>query len=378
MIAETVSYQLKRVISHGCSHSQLQRLTSLTMDGSVSGGAAKRHRSPPVEEVETALMPQLTTPATTPLMLLSFIKSFFDTLVFLRLCNPQGHPFFSFILIPPRVLRPFAGTQFTCMLFNHAERMHVLGCGFKGKLVRLMSLGMGNRFEPSTNWGACHKFMLFTVRRVVSKLMDAHRAELAKTAEVLCASGQCASAQMTVQQAIALGDLPTRALYAWLLLEGREGVVQDHAAALQLALEGTRLGCHHCQGVLSLRYHCYWSAGDCEDNGDVALELARESTRKGSKYGQFSLGQMYSSGHPLLTQTDEEEASCASRAAALFRLAIDQGFDGAQNFAGALYFGGRRGYPQDIPQALHLFRLAAAQGSLDGQLYASACARFSR
>jgi TPR repeat protein len=110
----------------------------------------------------------------------------------------------------------------------------------------------------------------------------------------------------------------------------------------------------------------------------ASLELARESTRKGSKYGQFSLGQMYSSGHPLLTQTDEEEASCASRAAALFCLAIDQGFDGAQNFAGAFYFGGRRGYPQDIPRALHLFRLAAAQGSLDGQLYASACARFSR
>jgi len=31
---------------------------------------------------------------------------------------------------------------------------------------------------------------------------------------------------------------------------------------------------------------------------------------------------MYSSGHPLLTQTDEEEASCDSRAADLLRLAI--------------------------------------------------------
>ena len=44
-----------------------------------------------------------------PLMLLALAKSYFDTLVWLQLCNPQGVSLFSFVRLAPRVSRPFAG-----------------------------------------------------------------------------------------------------------------------------------------------------------------------------------------------------------------------------------------------------------------------------
>jgi TPR repeat protein len=57
--------------------------------------------------------------------------------------------------------------------------------------------------------------------------------------------------------------------------------------AFQLAEEGVRLGCYHCHGVLA---YCYWGGYGCDANETRSLELAIESSNKGSKYGQLSLG----------------------------------------------------------------------------------------
>ena len=113
-----------------------------------------------------------------PLTLLALVKAHFDTLVWLQLCNPQGVAVFgvavfSFVRLAPRVPRPFAGAPVYDMSLTHAERLCAVGCGFKGRLVRLLSLGVGRHFEPQRNWGACHQMMQSTVRRVASKLMAA-------------------------------------------------------------------------------------------------------------------------------------------------------------------------------------------------------------
>jgi hypothetical protein len=79
------------------------------------------------------------------------IKSHFDTLVWLQLCNPQGVTLFSFFHIPPRVPRAFAGARVYDMSLLHAERLRAVGCGFKCMLVRLLSLGTGRHFEPQRN-----------------------------------------------------------------------------------------------------------------------------------------------------------------------------------------------------------------------------------
>ena len=103
-----------------------------------------------------------------PLTLLAVVKSHLDTLVWLQLCNPQGVAQFSFVCLPPRLPRPFAGAAVYDMSLTHAERLCAVGCGFKGRLVRLLSLGMGRHCEPQRNPGASHKMMLGIARRVAA------------------------------------------------------------------------------------------------------------------------------------------------------------------------------------------------------------------
>jgi TPR repeat protein len=284
-----------------------------------------------------------------PLMLLALAKSYFDTLVWLQLCNPQGVALFSFVRLLPRVPRPFAGVRVYGMSLTHAERRRLIGCGFKGKLVQLLSLVVGRHFEPQRNWGACHKMMQSNVRRVASKLMAAVRDEAANEAEELCASGQCAAAVVPLQRAIGFGDLPSLALKAWLLINGREGVAMDWNVAFELAKEGARLGCHHCQGVMA---YCYWGACGCGIHEAQSLEMARESSGRGSRYGQYTLGWLHHYGAGGLAED-------YAQAVAFYRLAAEQGLDGAQFLLGDMYY---NGIARDYAEALRWYQLAAAQG----------------
>jgi hypothetical protein len=250
---------------------------------SASGGAIKSEREPQVEEdapasLETTVHPQ-------PLMLLVLIKAYFDTLVWAQLCNPQGVVLFSFARHPPRLPRPFAGVAVYDMSLTHAERLCAVGCGFKGRLVRLLSLGAGRLFEPPMNRRACHQMMQSNARRVASKLMAAVRDKVAKEAEELCASGQCAAAVVPLQRAIDLGNFTSLALKAWLLIGGRESVAKDEQRGFELAEEGARLGCHHCQGVVA---YCYFFGYGCRKDAAQSLELARASSGNGSRYGQYT------------------------------------------------------------------------------------------
>jgi hypothetical protein len=225
------------------------------------------------------------------LTLQALVKSSQDTLVLLRLCDVQGAALFSFVQAAPRVPRPFAGAAVYGMwLMTHGERVRVVGCGLKGQLVRLLSLGVGRHFEPQRNWSACHKLMQSVARRVAAGLAAAVRDEVAKEAEELCASGRCGAAVVALQLAIDFGDSNSRALKAWLLIWGREGVAQDEKRGFELSEEGAGLGCHHCQGVLAW---CYFGGCRCRKDAARSLELARESSERGSKYGQFMLARLH-------------------------------------------------------------------------------------
>jgi len=249
------------------------------------------------------------------------------------------------------VPRPFAGAPVYDMSLTHAERLCAVGCGVKGKLVRLLSLGVGHHFEPQRNWRACHQMMQSIARRVAAGLAAAVRDKAAKEAEELCASGQCAAALVPLQRAIYLGDLSSLALKAWLLIGGREGVAKDEERGFELAKEGARLGCHHCQGVLA---YCHYGGWGCEEYEALSLELARESSGRGSRYGQYTLGELHRFGAGGL-------ARGYAQAIAFYRLAAAQGLDEAQSNLGCMYLFGR-GVAEDSAQALRWFQLAAAQG----------------
>jgi TPR repeat protein len=244
------------------------------------------------------------------------------------------------------------------MSLTHGERLRVVGSGLAGKLVRLLSLGMGCYFEPDSNWGACHKLMHFKVVRVAAKLMHSLAAavgnkvaKLLKEAEELCASGQYAASAVALKLAVDLGHLPSRALMAHMLIDGREGVAKDCNGAFELVEEGARLCCHHCQGVMA---RCYLGGYGCVRDAARSLELARESSRKGSRFGQYTLGELYRQGEGGVAQDH-------AQAVALYRLAAAQNLDDAQFSLGLMYYS-RLGVAQDHDEALRLFQLAAAQG----------------
>jgi len=323
------------------------------MSGRASGGAVKRQREQQVEE-EDAPAPVQVTAHSKLLTLLAVVKSSQDILVWLQLCNPQGVSVLSFVHPPPRVPRPFAGAPVYDMSLTHAERLCAVGCGFKGRLVRLLSLSVGRHFEPQRNLRACHKMMQSIARRVAAGLAAAVCQvcdKAAKEAEELCASGQCAAAVVPLQRAIDMGDYPSCALKAWLLIDGREGVAKDHKAAFKLLEKGVRLGCHHCQGVLA---YCYSLGCGCEVDHARSLELARESSGRGSRYGQLTLGEFHTHGAGGVEQDD-------AQAVALFRLAAAQGLDSAQLSLGYMHSYGD-GVAQDDAESLRFFELAAAQG----------------
>jgi TPR repeat protein len=176
--------------------------------------------------------------------------------------------------------------------------------------------------------------------------------KVGKEAEELCASGQCAAAAVALKLAVDLGHLPSRALMAHMMIDGREGVAKDEDAAFELVEEGARLGCHHCQGVMA---ECYRFSCGCVRDDALSLELARESSGKGSRYGQCMFGVMYGSYGGVGGVVH------VAQLVALYRLAAAQNLDVAQIALGMLY-GEGVGVALDHAEALRLYRLAAAQG----------------
>jgi TPR repeat protein len=290
----------------------------------------------------------------------------------------------------------------------------------KGKLVRLLSLGLirtttstvttattaatatttsnsriivtvstttahhTRHVEPDRNRIACHKLMHSNVRRVAAGLAAAVRDKLAKEAAELSLESynvqysdekieKIRAARVQLRRAIRLGDLPSRALEAWLEIEGdlltEEFFVfelskdcKNQQAGLALAEEGARLGCHHCQGVMA---ECYRHGWGCQEDEARSLELARESSGKGSRYGQCMLGEFYQLGGGGFAQD-------YAQALALYRLAAAQNLDRAQCSLGCMYECGL-GVAQDYAEALRLYQLAAAQGLSEALFSVALC-----
>ena len=111
------------------------------------------------------------------------------------------------------------------------------------------------------------------------------------------------------------------------------------------------MGCHHCQGVMAI---CYCWGDGCEADEARSLELARESSGRGSRYGQDALGEFYRFGLGGVAQDH-------AQAVALYQLAAAQGLDGVQLILGYMYSEGL-GVAQDDAEARRWDQLVAAQG----------------
>jgi TPR repeat protein len=216
-------------------------------------------------------------------------------------------------------------------------------CGMKLLLIKLLTKGCPNARRM-------RHLQILVLQRIIANMPAA----LYQYALALVSTGQCATAMIHLNRAIIRGHLSSRAIKAWMLLYGREGVAQDCNAAFELAEEGARLGCHHCQGVMAARYLVDF--GIRVDTA-LSLELARKSSGKGSKYGQYVLGGWYHYGFGGVAQD-------YAQAIALYQLAAAQNLDEAQHQLGFL----RYYLARDVVETLRLYQLAAAQGN-PGALY---------
>jgi hypothetical protein len=226
-------------------------------------------------------------------------------------------------------------------------------CGMKLFLIKLLTKGCPNTRRMI-------HLQILVLQRIIANMP----ASLHKNALALVSTGQCATVMVHLKQAIIRGHLPLRALKAWLMIDGREGVAKDCNGAFELVEEGERLGCHHCQGVMAW---CYKYGYGIKIDTARSLELARESSRKGSRYGQYVLGVLYQYGGGGVAQD-------GAQALALFRLAAAQNLDEAQNDLGYMYYQGcGDGVAQDHAEALRWYQLAAAQGHTQAMYCVAFC-----
>jgi TPR repeat protein len=224
--------------------------------------------------------------------------------------------------------------------------------GLYNELIGRLTQGRGIASEQK-RMKAC------IARRIVVGLAAAKRYKAAKEAEELCRTGNFAAALLHLNIAIDLHDLPSHALKAWILIEGRECVAKDHKEAFFLAYTGTQMGCHHCKGVLAL---CYFGGWGCMQSNVLSLKLARESSGLGSRYGQHVLGELYFNGIGDIVPYNGQKLTLYRLAEALYRLAAAQNLDLALVRLGYMTMDGHKGIIRDFAEALRLFKLAAAQG----------------
>jgi TPR repeat protein len=222
--------------------------------------------------------------------------------------------------------------------------------GSKEKLAQQLSQRVGSYVNPPYAYSASNNMMLIIIQRVYSKQMAAVRDDAAKYGEEQCAAGQCAEALIPLQRAIDFGNTTSLALMAWLLIFGRKGVAENQQRAFELAEEGVRLGCYHCQGVLAF---CYFFGHGCKKNQAQSLALAHKSSGLGSRYGQLTLGWFHFCGVGFATDN--------AQAVAFYQQAAAQDLDGAKYMMGEMYCYGW-GVAFDKAEALRWYQLAAAQG----------------
>ncbi len=281
------------------------------------------------------------------------IKITYKGVVFSTRYNGKIIGAYVYFLLPP-IMCHFARMPIKAP--RHDERLHVVGCGLKHKLVKLLSQGMGYKTEPNLRMMRC------MTHHLAVGLVAAVRNEAAKEANTLCVSVEFVNALVPMRRAIYLGDLPLRAFKAWILFNGRKGVPVDWYGGFNLVEEGTRLGCHHCQGLLAM---CYRMGHSCvKANAAQSLELALDSSKNGSMYGQWVLGKLYKHGDGVAPD-DAQAFKCYS-------LAAEQKFDGAQLSLGLMYYQGC-GVRQDYNKAFQLYTLAAVQGEHMAMYYIAQC-----
>jgi len=128
-----------RRLSTACKSSHMSSSTH-------SGGAVKRQRELQQEDTKGGPASVQVTAPPASMMLLALVESYRGIIAWLQLCNPQYVFKHSFVCLPPRLSRPFAGSPMYVMSLIHSERLRAVGCGLY-KYIYIESVFFANRLS---------------------------------------------------------------------------------------------------------------------------------------------------------------------------------------------------------------------------------------
>jgi len=286
-----------------------------------------------------------------PTTLMLVTRSHLKMLVAVNLFRPQDlHPVpYNFVTLPLPSSKQYIPQAHDNVLLAHAKRLRLVGGGIRGKLLSLIMLDV----QRSMHTG---------VRRVTAVLAAEVRNGYVQEAEELCASAQFQAAISPLCFSILLGDLPSLAHMAWLLVDGktyeqevsRSILFFDRDRAFEYVQHGATYDCQHCIGVMAF---CLIQGYGVTIDDPRGLALACESSARGSKYGQVTLGMIFQGFGLGVGAPDFDQAL------ALFRLAAAQGFDEGQRCIADMYRHGQS-VPKHKLMALHWYELAARAGNV--------------
>ncbi len=255
-----------------------------------------------------------------------------------------------------KLLRFRSGVSVHSVVITHVERLRIIADAATAKLVQRMSRML--KFPVFRSAAARLLFAVCILKRVAARRSE-HTAEALYLQGLrLYASGNYAEAAAAYRRSIAEGHLPPRADLAHMMIDGRNGIERSKhvlSEAFQLVGQGASAECPHCQGVLA---RCYFRVASprIPRNAALSLQLARASSDKGCRYGQYVLGTLLVDGAGGAVNDTE--------AVRYLRLSASQGLDVAQKELGDMHEAGR-GVVRDRAEALRLYKLAAEQGLAD-------------
>ena len=231
-------------------------------------------------------------------------------------------------------------------------------------------------------------------QRVISKIFYKTFTGQHWQAECLQFEGKCLQAVIILEQLIQKNYTPSMAALAYILMDGREHIKQDHDRMFELLDIGLSKDCHECKGVKA-SFHMYRTWDPQSISRDQCFQLAKSSAKGNSKFGMealgmyhlhsidgnrdraieyldkaarlgecksmYKLGMMHRWGNGLLSQD-------ISQAAIWYELAAAQGFPGTLDLIAKMYEEGV-GVPCDIDKAIYWYKRAVAANCRDATLF---------
>jgi hypothetical protein len=177
-------------------------------------------------------------------------------------------------------------------------------------------------------------------------------------AQRLLADGKCREMEIVLESLIDEGYTLANATLAEILAHGIDGIIADHDRMYRLLERGIRKNCHHCIAV-SLYGNFDCSLKIPRVDPVRCLELARQSSARGSMYGDYALGCCYISGYDGEKNWDKRDEQAYDR----FEKAAKLGHPESMVKLALAHFSGTHVYEKDMITAYKFYLAAATRGN---------------